>query len=320
MFSPDTGEPTNAVFGFTGMLLKMLSKFQPDYVAVAIDAPGKTFRDDLYLQYLRLHPANAGFSLPVVEKEVYGGPVDPLGGGEEQAAGEAGTVETGRYMEYKGTRNATPDDLTYQIDRIFQVIQAFGIPIIGQSGIEADDVIATLVQQILDDPDKQDVHIRIVSKDKDLEQLLCDRVSIFDVHTDITRDVAGLQADKGITPAQVVDVMALTGDTVDNVPGVEGIGLKTAAQLVRQFGSMEGVLENLEQIKGKKRENLEKAREFLPISKAMVTLKRDADLPFALETARIKALDVDRLITLFQLLGFNRYQEEARRLATPVPD
>lgn len=321
MFSPDTGEPTNAVFGFTGMLLKMLTKFQPDYVAVAIDAPGRTFRDELYLQYLRLHPANAGFSLPPVGKEeVLSGPVDPLGGGEEAATGEAGAVETGRYVEYKGTRRATPDDLTYQIDRIFQVIQAFGIPIIGQSGIEADDVIATLVQQILDDPDKQDVHIRIVSKDKDLEQLLCDRVSIFDVHTDIIRDAAGLQADKGITPTQVVDVMALTGDTVDNVPGVEGIGLKTAAQLIQQWGSMEGVLANLEQIKGKKRENLEKAREFLPISKAMVTLKRDADLPFALDTARVQSLDLPRIIAMFQELGFNRYQEEARRLANNDPE
>ena len=316
MFSPDTGEPTNATFGFTGMLLKMLSKFQPDYVAVAIDAPGKTFRDELYQQYLRLHPANVGFALPVREVENIGGPVDPLGGGDEAKLPQPEGTETGRYVEYKGTRNATPNDLTYQIDRIFQVIQAFGFPIIGQSGIEADDVIATLVQQILDDPDKQDVHIRIVSKDKDLEQLLCDRVSIFDVHTDIVRDVAGLHADKGITPSQVVDVMALTGDTVDNVPGVEGIGLKTAAQLVQQWGSMEGVLANLEQIKGKRRENLEKAREYLPISKAMVTLKRDADLPFMLEKARVQSFDLPRLIALFQLLGFNRYQEEARRLST----
>ncbi len=283
---------------------------------------GRTFRDELYLQYLMLHPGNAGFSLPPVRREeTEQEPVDPLGGGLEETLGQMPPepIATGRYVEYKGTRRATPDDLTIQIDRIFQVIQAFGIPIIGVSGLEADDIIATLAQQVLDDPQHPDVAIRMVSKDKDLEQLICDRVTLFDVHTDVMLDAAGLQANKGITPAQVVDVMALTGDTVDNVPGVEGIGLKTAAQLVQQFGSMESVLENLEQIKGKKRENLEKARDYLPLSKAMVTLKRDADLPFSLESAKVSPVNLDRLIPLFQQLGFNRYQEEARRLASPVP-
>jgi DNA polymerase-1 len=168
---------------------------------------------------------------------------------------------------------------------------------------------------VLEDPQYSNVHIRMVSKDKDLEQLLCDRVSLFDVHTDITRDVAGLLTDKGITPAQVVDVMALTGDTVDNVPGVEGIGPKTAAQLVRQYGDMETLLQSLDQIKGKRRECLEKARDFLPVSKAMVTLKRDADLPFSMDAARAKPINTERLIPLFQTLGFHRYQEKAQQLA-----
>ena len=318
MHSPDTGEPTNAVFGFTGMLLKLFEKYQPQYVVVAIDAPGRTFRDDLYTQYRQLHPANAGFSmLPVAPEGGSVEPVDPLGGGEAETPGEMGAEAepTGRYVEYKGTRRATPDDLTIQIDRIFQVIQAFGIPIVGLRGLEADDIIATLAQKVLEDPRHSGVNIRMVSKDKDLEQLLCDRVSLFDVHTDETRDVAGLAADKGITPAQVVDVMALTGDTVDNVPGVEGIGPKTAALLVRQYGDVETLLEHLDQIKGKRRECLERARDFLPVSKALVTLKRDADLPFSLDAARAKPLNVERLIPLFQTLGFNRYQEKARQLA-----
>ena len=328
MQSPNTGEPTNAVFGFTGMLLKLLALHQPDYVIVALDAPGRTFRDDLYRQYLELHPANAPFALPPDTQAADTTGDASEGSGEESKtplpeipSGETPTVEAGvaRYAQYKGTRQATPDSLSAQIYRILEVIDTFNIPILGQPGLEADDVIATLVQKILDNPAHGDLNIRIISRDKDLEQLLHERVALFDVHTNETLDVAGLQTSKGISPSQVVDVMALTGDTVDNVPGVEGIGLKTAVQLVKQFGDVETLLQSLDQIKGKRRENLEKARPFLPISKQMVTLKRDADLPFPLEgvlqDARTRSLDLQALLTLFQELGFNRYQEEARRLA-----
>lgn len=269
MRSPVTGEPTHAVFGFAGMLIKLLSQLQPDYVVVAVDMPGRTFRDDLF---------------------------------------EA----------YKGTRQETPDDLIAQIPRVLEVVEGFGIPAIGQEGIEADDIIATITQRVLDDPARQDVHIRIVSRDKDLEQLLGDRVTMFDVHTNTTLDVAGLMANKGITPEQVIDVLALMGDTVDNVPGVAGIGPKTAAQLIQQFGTLDGILANLDQIKGKRRENLEKGRDLLPLSRALVTLKRDADFPFSLEAARAGAIDLQKVLPLFQQLGFNHYQEEVRRLAEEV--
>jgi DNA polymerase-1 len=266
MRSPVTGEPTHAVFGFTGMLLKLLSQFQPHYVVVAIDAPGKTFRDELYDQY-------------------------------------------------KGTREAAPEDLIAQIPRVKELTELFGIPVIEQPGLEADDVIATITQRVLDDPTCAELQIRIVSKDKDLEQLLCDRVTMFDIHTDTTIDTASLLANKGITPAQVIDVLALTGDTVDNVPGVEGVGPKTAAQLIQQFGSLDGLMANLDQIKGKRRENLEKARDLLPLSRTLVTLRRDADIPFTLEAARVRPISVPKLLPLFQQLGFNRFQDEARRLA-----
>jgi len=115
-----SGEPTHAVFGFAGMLLKLFTQFQPHYVAVAVDAPGRTFRDDLY-------------------------------------------------AEYKGTRRATPDDLSAQIPRVFELIEHFGIPMIGVPGLEADDVIACITTRILNDPAASDVHVRLVSKDKDLE-------------------------------------------------------------------------------------------------------------------------------------------------------
>src|SRR4051794_31646864 len=266
MRSPNTGEPTHAIFGFTGMLLKLLSQFHPHYVTVAIDMPGKTFRDELYDQY-------------------------------------------------KGTRGAVPDDLPPQIPRILEVIDLFGIPINGHEGLEADDVIASITERILRDPTCDEVNIRIVSKDKDLEQLLGDRVTMFDIHTDATIDVASLKENKGITPEQVIDVLALTGDTVDNVPGVEGIGPKTAAQLIQEYGSIDGILANLEKIKGKRRENLEKARETLALSRQLVTLKRDAELPFTLDAARVSPINVQKIIPLFQQLGFNRFQDEVRRPA-----
>jgi DNA polymerase I len=311
MHSPVTSEPTHAVYGFTGMLLKLLAQFQPHYVVVAIDAPGRTFRDDLYTLYPELRRSGGeplSLSMPALERMM----------AAEGVPGEVGPVsvpEDGRYAHYKGTRRATPEDLTSQIDRIFEVIESFGVPIIGQPGLEADDVIASITHQILSTPEYRDVDIRIVSKDKDLEQLINDRVTLFDIHTDTTIDTAALHANKGITPQQVIDVLALTGDTVDNVPGVEGIGLKTAAQLINQYGSLEGIYEHLDQIKGKRRENLEKARGYLPLSRAMVTLIRNANLPFSLGAARVQPINLQRLLPIFRELGFNRYQEEARQLA-----
>ena len=261
-----TGEPTHAVFGFTGMLIKLFSQFRPQYVVAATDAPGKTFRDDLY-------------------------------------------------SAYKETRESVPDDLVSQIPRVHEVLELFGVPIIGVPGLEADDIIATITQQILDHPSCTDVHIRIVSKDKDLEQLLCDRVTMFDIHTGTTTDVDTLLKNKGIKPHQVVDVLALMGDKVDNVPGVEGIGPKTAAKLVNQFGSIDDIFASIDQIKGKQRENLEKARNHLPLSQTLVTLKHDAEIDFSLEKARVKPISLNKLIPLCEQLDFSRYQQEVKALA-----
>ena len=269
LHSPVTGEPTHAVFGFTAMLLKLLTQCRPDYVAIAIDPPGKTFRDELY-------------------------------------------------AEYKGTRRSTPDDLTSQVPRVLEAIGGFGIPVIGEAGLEADDVIATITQRLLDDPARGDLEIRIVSKDKDLEQLLGPRVSMFDVHTDVTIDVAALLANKGITPEQVVDTLTLIGDTVDNVPGVDGIGPKTAAQLVQQYGSLDGILAALDGLSPKRRESFERARAHLALSRTLVTLRRDASFPFDLDAARVRPPDVGRLVPLFQLLGFHRFQDEVRKLAATM--
>ncbi len=263
--SPVTGEPTQAVFGFAGMLIKLFSTFQPHYVIVAIDMPGKTFRDLLFDQY-------------------------------------------------KAQRAAPPSDLISQIPRILELTKLFGIPILGQEGAEADDIIATVVRRVCKDPLYGHLNLRVVSKDKDLEQLLCDRVTLFDIHTDTTIDAAWLQANKGITPAQVVDLLALTGDTVDNVPGVAGIGPKTAALLIQEFGSIEGIYANLDKIKGKRRENLEAGRETLPLSRQLVTLKDDLELDFSLERSKAGPIDAAGLERFFADLGMHRHMTDLNRL------
>ena len=299
MRSPNTGEPTQATFGFANMMLKLLRELKPDFIVVAADMPGGTFRDEIYKQYEQLRTG-----IPALPAEEGGEP------------GEATAPSVGaQYTEYKGTRDATPDDLISQVPRIFEMLEMMNVPVVGQSGIEADDVIATIVKRVLADPTMEDVNIRIVSKDKDLEQLICDRVCLFDIHTDTVVDAAALWENKGIKPEQVIDVLALMGDTSDNVPGIEGIGLKTAAQLIQQFGSIEGILENIDQIKGKRRENILKGKDVLPISRAMVTLKQDADFAFPISASAVRPPDADRILPLFEQLGFRRLQDEIKKIA-----
>ena len=322
MNSPVTSEPTHAVFGFTGMLLKLFTQFKPHYVVVAVDAPGPTFRDDLYRLYAEFQ-RQPGMAIPPLAL------LPLLDSGEsialrvdtpEEPPVSVGVTESNRYAEYKGTRRATPDDLTSQIDRIFEVIEGFGIPILGQTGLEADDVIATITQRILDDPTYRDVQIRIVSKDKDLEQLICDRVSLFDIHTDTLIDAPALLANKGITPEQVIDVLALMGDNVDNVPGVEGIGPKTAGQLVQQFGSVEGVLSHLDEIKGAMQRKLIDGRDSAFLSKRLATILRDVPVQIDLPKCVAHDFDKHKVEDLFRELEFNHQFTQLARIAVRAPN
>ena len=219
------------------------------------------------------------------------------------------------YSAYKANRSPAPDDLVTQIHRILQLLEAFGILTLGKPELEADDIIASVTQAILDDPNAKDIDVSIISRDKDLEQLLCDRVTMLDLHNDKIIDERSLWETKGIKPDQVVDALALMGDTSDNVPGVEKIGLKTAAQLIQQYGSIDGIFENIDKIKGKRRENLEKARSQLPLSKQLVTLIRDADLDFSLEQARVKPFDLQKIRPLLQELELKRYEQVVTKLA-----
>ena len=219
------------------------------------------------------------------------------------------------YSEYKANRSAPPDDLVTQIHRILQLLEAFGILTLGRTELEADDIIASVTQTVLDDPDAQNVEVTIVSRDKDLEQLLCDRVAMLDLHNDKINDVQSLWETKGIKPSQVIDVLALMGDTSDNVPGVEKIGLKTAAQLIGEYGSVDGIFDNIDKIRGKRRENLEKSRSQISLAQQLVTLRRDAALDFSIEQARVKPLDPKKIIPLLQELDLKRYQQVVTELA-----
>ena len=226
-----------------------------------------------------------------------------------------GTFRNELYSEYKANRSPPPDDLVTQIHRILQLLEVFGILTLGKPELEADDIIASVTQVVLDDPDTQDVDVTIISRDKDLEQLLGDRVVMLDLHNDKIIDERSLWETKGIKPSQVVDVLALMGDTSDNVPGVPKIGLKTAAQLIQQYGSIDGIFDNIDEIKGKRRENLEKARSQLPLSQELVTLKRDAALNFSLQQARVQPLDLQKILPLLQELELKRYEQVVTKLA-----
>ena len=238
-------------------------------------------------------------------------------------SGDRGTFRTRLYPEYKANRDAPPEDLKPQVERALSLLEAIGVPVIGAEGFEADDVIATIATSLREvDPD---VAMRIVSKDKDLKQLLATEptpVEMYDVHHDTLITEADLHADMGIAPGQIIDFLALMGDTSDNIPGAVGVGPKTAAQLIAEFGSLDAVVaEVLEdkpksewKIKGKRRERIAEAAGHLPLSRQLVTLVHDVPMEFDLPKASTRNINLEALLPILRELGFNRYQDEVRTL------
>lgn len=280
MSSPVTKEPTNMSFGFLGMFLKLLR------------GEGKILE----------HAGRANFVALALD-----------------VSGDRGTFRSEIYPDYKAHRPPPPEDLFPQVDRCLAALKSIGVPIVGAEGFEADDVIATLVSQLR--ASHPHLRIRIISKDKDLKQLLVnDHVELYDIHHDAVINQAALKEETGLEPAQIVDFLALMGDNADNVPGVEGIGPKTAAQLIAEFGSIDNLLVEVRKdkpsIKGKRLENLRAAdaASLLPLSRSLVRLHHDAPVHFDLADADTSRLKLNLLMPVLKELGFNRYQDELKLL------
>jgi len=256
--NPD-GLPTNAVYGVTTMLLKLVAAVRPEYLAVVFDAPGPTFRDDIF-------------------------------------------------AEYKANRAPTPPDLIEQFEFVSPVVEALGIAAIAEPGVEADDVIATLAERLA----SRDMECVVVTGDKDFMQIVGPRVSLWDTMRDRWTDEAAVVERLGVKPDQVVDVMALMGDSVDNVPGIKGIGQKSAVALVQEFGSLEGILSQLPAVEQLKLRGAKKVagllrtgEEMARLSRDLVTLRRDVPLHHDLDDLRVRERDLDKLRELFSRLGFH---------------
>jgi len=229
-------------------------------------------------------------------------------------SGDKGTFRSELYPEYKANREEPPDDFGPQVRRCLALLQQMRIPILGEEGVEADDVIASLVKKLR--AEHPDVNIRIVSRDKDLTQLLGEGVEMLDPHKDEFVAAADIFKTEGVRPEQVVDILALMGDTVDNVPGVPGIGPKTAAKLILEYGSVENLLAHLDEIKGKRRENLEASKDAIDLARRLVVLKDDVDCDFDLAGAETDPakLPVSGLMQAFTELGFNVHKQTLKAL------
>ncbi|MEK6674708.1 MAG: DNA polymerase I [Planctomycetota bacterium] len=215
---------------------------------------------------------------------------------------------------YKSHRDPTPETLHTQADRIVQIMTAMGIPIYRIPGFEADDSMATIVEQLRSN--NSDINTYLVSRDKDLDQLITDRVSLYDPGKDEILDEKRLLEEKGYTPKQAVEIQTLSGDSTDNVPGVPGVGTKTAVKLITQYGTAEKVLAHADELSPKLRENLRAFANQLPITRQLVTLRPDVPLTFDLPACSLDAFTPLAASPIFTELGFTRLQESLRELAS----
>jgi DNA polymerase-1 len=210
------------------------------------------------------------------------------------------------YPEYKAHRPPMPDDLASQIEPLVDAIRALGWPVLVVDGVEADDVIGTLARAA----SAAGVRTVVSTGDKDLAQLVDDRVTLINTMSNERLDAAGVEAKFGVPPAKIVDYLALVGDTVDNIPGVEKVGPKTAAKWISEYGSLDGVLAHADEVRGVAGENLRKARDWLPTGRGLATVKCDVPLPFAVEDLAPHSRDRERLRELFRRFGFKTWLKE----------
>ncbi|HTV48709.1 MAG TPA: DNA polymerase I [Phycisphaerae bacterium] len=259
-----SGEPTNATFGFSTALLKLLQERKPTHLALAMDA-GSSGREILS-------------------------------------------------ADYKAHRKPMPEDMPVQIERICQITATIEIPIFQIPGFEADDVIATLVEKLTRGQQNEDIEIFICSRDKDLDQLISPNVHLYDIQTGEVFDEKALLDKKGYTPAQAADVLALTGDAVDNIPGIPGVGPKTAAKWIAQFGTLDNLIKHADEITGKIGQAFRDNLAVLDQSRQLVALKRDVPLELNLSSLQVNPAALEKLQPIFTELDFHRLQGTLRQV------
>ncbi len=259
------GEPTGALFGVVNMLRATL-KERPEYVAFVVDAPGKTFRDDLY-------------------------------------------------ADYKANRPPMPDDLRPQVEPMCRIVEALGLTILRVPGVEADDVIGTLALQ----GQQQGLQVTISTGDKDFAQLVRPGIELVNTMTGSRMDSDAAVMDKfGVRADQIIDLLALMGDTVDNVPGVEKCGPKTAAKWLAEYQTLDGVMAAAPTMKGKIGENLRAALDRLPLNRDLVTIRTDVALDAGPQQLGLRDPDVPVLSELYLRYGFTQALKELGG-AAPAP-
>ncbi|MCH9674724.1 MAG: DNA polymerase I [Gammaproteobacteria bacterium] len=219
------------------------------------------------------------------------------------------------YAEYKANRPPMPEDLSPQIEPLHEVVKALGMPLLVVPGVEADDVIGTLATQARDAGFK----VVISTGDKDIAQLVDENVTLVNTMDDKTLDPAGVQEKFGVPPELIVDYLTLIGDTVDNVPGVPKVGPKTAAKWLVQYGSLDAIIENAHEVKGKVGENLRAALDQLPLSRDLVTLRCDVELEHAPDALTMGEPDLPKLKEFFARFEFNTWLSEATAADVPEP-
>src|SRR3954470_18716944 len=248
-FTNSRGEPTGAVFGVLNMLAKFLKDYDPGRIAVVFDAPGKTFRDELF-------------------------------------------------AEYKAQRPPMPDDLRAQIEPLFEAVRGLGLPILRESGVEADDVIGTLAVAAA----KQNMSVLISTGDKDMAQLVSPNITCINTMSGTVLDRAGVKAKFDVFPEQIIDYLALVGDSSDNIPGIDKVGPKTAAKWLGKYSTLDALVANAASVEGKVGENLRAGLGTLELARKLATIRTDIPLPVSLEELKRKPPEIETLRALYSRL------------------
>ena len=278
--STKTGLPTAAIYVFVNMLRKLRDDFAPEYLAAVFDVGGKTFRDE------------EAAAITTVKKFDL----------------KTQTFQEIQYHGYKANRSEMPEDLVQQVPYIRQALEAYRIPILEQRGFEADDLIGTLARKAA----AENYLVYVVSSDKDMLQLVTDKVLVLNPPKDnLIADAAKVEEILGVPPERVVDVMALRGDSIDNIPGAPGIGDKGSVELIKRFGTVEQALDRAAEVEKKTyRESLLNNREIVLFSKRMATIDCNVPVELDLNAMKVGEPDIATLRQLFADLEFTSLLKE----------